>query len=182
MADSKLKRVLWYLCHLDERLHMGSVRMLKTILFAEVISQLHYNHAIVGNIFIKASYGPVPRGYKEALQELQAEGKINIVTGALKYSETQYAAIIVPDDIYFGLSPFEVDILEATGERICDRYTATMISAHTHNEFWDAFAPGESVPIDIYFPYENNVKITPGQAEFVQNAIKKEIARLETSV
>ena len=148
----RLKNALHYVISVTnaENMEFGATQLIKTILFADVISFMRRKKPITGATFVKDKYGPVPVGHTTAIKELQAEKRIRRIPPAQKGGSTRYLNLAGPD-----LSPFtqeELDILAGVAKDIARNYTAAMISDLTHNDIWQMSDRGEKIPLAAYFP------------------------------
>ena len=167
MSNCKLKNVILYLCSVAEELGMGLVQMLKTILYADVVSLLDRSASISEAKYMKAPRGPVPDGWEDVLKELAAEGKITVKRQEVNYGTTEFHFHADPASIV--LSDEEMAILKSMAKAICDKYSGSLISELTHNDVWRTTEMGEEIPIAAYFPQE---KLTP-PPELVERTINK---------
>lgn len=151
MADEKLKNVIWYLSSIAPPLKMGAVQLMKAILYAELHSMIYRHKAIIGDNFVKAQRGPVPKGWKEARRELEAEGKIRVEHHQGEHEQDKYFCLVPPPDGEASpLSRDERETLRGVAGVLCDRYSLDAISDITHNEAWERAEKGGYVPIASY--------------------------------
>jgi hypothetical protein len=130
-------------------LSLGGVKLLKIVVFSDISSFYHRGRVITGAKIVKAHNGPVPHGHQEALDALEAEGKIRVTKGDRRQFEpTKFESLASPD-----LSGFEVDELVIMGdlaEEFCSRYSAIALSNLTHNHSWKIADLGEEIPLASY--------------------------------
>jgi hypothetical protein len=175
----RLKSALHYVIDYAriKNLNLGGVKLLKIIVFSDVASFYHRGRVITGAKIVKAPNGPVPHGHQEALDALEAEGKIQITKGDRQHFEpTRLKSLASPD-----ISGFEVDelvIMNALAEEFCGRYSAIALSNLTHNHSWGIADMGEEIPLASYLG--RRIESTPG--ELAQIAAELKAARLDGEI
>ena len=170
MTNARLKNAFHYVISVTNAAHMefGATQLIKTILFADVISLMRRKKAISGATFVKDKYGPVPDGYIRAIKELKAEKRIRRIPPAQKGDSTRFISLTGPDLSLF--TQEETDILAGVAKEIAQNYTAAMISDLTHNDIWQMSDKGEKIPLAAYFP-SRVIPSTPAQIQ----ATRKEL-------
>ena len=146
----KLKNALHFVIDYarSKDLNLGGVKLLKIIVFSDVASFYHRGRVITGAKIVKADNGPVPHGHKEALEALEAEGKIRVTKGERKYEPTKFESVARPD-----ITGFEVDelvIMSDLATEFCSRYSAIDLSTKSHNHSWYIAEMGEEIPLASY--------------------------------
>ena len=160
--DERLKTALHYVIHSAQvhNLNLDTVKLLKTIVFADVFSFTSRSRTVVNTRIIKATYGPAPDGWQAALESLEKEGRIKTFPRTQQYEITKYESLLSPD-----LAGFDVDdlhVLDTVTRAFCENFTATYLSRISHNHFWNITPMGEELPLGGYLPGDQ-VKHTPDE-------------------
>jgi hypothetical protein len=79
------------------------------------------------------------------LAELSAAGKISQRQPFGEFQAREYIALARPD--MSGFSEQEIRLIDSVIDQICRHFTATSISAYSHDEIWEAAEIGEEIPM-----------------------------------
>lgn len=122
----------------------GSVRLNKTLWFADVAAYHRTGSSITGEVYIKKRNGPVAKTYKRTLQALEEEGKLRITPPSGPYEPWRYESLAYPpNDV---LSAEEIEYAKAALRFVCD-HSVNDIIQYSHGQVWDAAQIGEELPM-----------------------------------
>jgi hypothetical protein len=174
----KLKKALHFVIDYarSKNLNLGGVKLLKIIVFSDVASFYYRGRVITGAKIVKAPNGPVPHGHQEALDALEAEGKIRVTKRDRQFEPTKFESLAHPD-----INGFEVDELVIMGdlaEEFCRRYSAIALSDLTHNHSWQIADLGEEIPLASYL----GRRVEPTPEELAQIAAELEAEGLDGEI
>jgi hypothetical protein len=131
----------------DLKLNLSAVLLLKIIVFAEIDSFKHFTTLLTGVKIVKGPFGPIPDGYKQALNDLKRNKKIIQKKDG---SQTIYINLMPPDISSF--SDEEINLLNKWTKNLCINFTSTEISELTHqNKYWDRLNNGDIIPMLSFF-------------------------------
>ena len=141
--------IIWK-CH--DPIRLGATKLNKVLFYADSLAYVELGKPITGVPYIKRPFGPVPdpKTFLNARDTLRQAGKIAI-TQDLYYGkpQTQFVALERPD--MAGFTPEEMSLVDGVIEAICANYTASAISALSHDRVWEAAEIGEEIPLATVF-------------------------------
>lgn len=147
---TQLQTAIHYVVHVvDEPKKLGSTKLAKVLLFADVESFRRTGHTITRAIYKKQPYGPLVEGFNAAIDVLKRDGRIaERKVNHFGYQQRQFWATAEPDVSDF--SAVEVAILSELANAICDQETAKSVSDLTHTLAWETAYEGEAIPIPAF--------------------------------
>ena len=124
---------------------LGAIRLNKILWFSDVEAYRMTGNSITGARYVRRDRGPVPARILHALNELTAEGKIEISEPTQRYAPRLFQSMRVADISIF--SEYELELVRAISSNIQNKFTATGISEASHDEIWNAATEGEDIPL-----------------------------------
>ena len=143
----KFKRlVLYVIWRTGKRQDFGSIKLYKTLWFAEARANEALGHPIAGEAYIRDKFGPRPEHIREVLDELVTEELISVWSEPYhQYAITRFAAFQPPDTAVF--SKEELSLVDWWIKHIDEAHTASSISEKSHDYAWKIAAMGEELPL-----------------------------------
>ena len=92
---------------------LGSIRLNKALWFSDVQSYKKTGESISGETYIKKERGPVPKFIQECLDELEAQGAIEVVEPEYFFGPRIFKSLKTPDTTC--LSGYEKHVFERLG-------------------------------------------------------------------
>ena len=154
MSD-KLAQALHFIIFYAEKngLDLGAVKLTKSLVFSEAASLYLQGRTMTDAKIVKAPQGPVPDGYKDALKQLETDGKIKVTESDQFYEPTVYISLKEPD--MSGFSNKDLKIISELAATCCNDFTAKALSKGTHNRFWEMVEMGKEIPLAAYLGPED---------------------------
>lgn len=128
--------------------HLGKTKLMKLLYYADFDHAEQYGDPITGARYRKLSQGPVPIEAMNLLDEMAAEGKINVdECPSGPYKQFRYEALEEPNLNVF--SDSELAILEQVVARWRDEPLSRIVAA-THDEMpWLSVSMNEEIPYQL---------------------------------
>jgi uncharacterized phage-associated protein len=144
MDREKLKEAVLLIASHCPPEEMGNVKMHKALYFADMLFYLAEGRPLTGVDYIKQKFGPVARHLTAAINELSAEGRLEV-------TETEYFGLFKKN--YQPREPFkanrlsenEMAFLRETTDYVRGK-SAKEISELSHNAAWEMADLGEVIP------------------------------------
>lgn len=130
----------------DDPQKLGAIRLNKILWFSDVEAFRLTGNSISGSRYLRRKKGPVPANVLRSLQELKAEGKIQVDEPSAQYQPRIFRSLQSVDEALF--SGLERDIVKSIASQICSNFTADEISELTHDDVWRAADDGEEIPLE----------------------------------
>jgi len=167
VLGARLKNTLHLVCYVGQEYKLVTTQLTKTVVLADVVSFCTRREVISQTPIVKAKRGPVPKGYREALNELERDGAIRIILRSEDFELAQFEILTPPplDDF----NGEEKEIIKETVHLVC-QYTPEELSELTHNEAWELCEMGEEIPLGAYFP-SKHVKATQERLDCLRNEL-----------
>lgn len=139
----KFKRAVHYIIwKAGNRKGFGATKLNKVLWFADARMYVMHKHSITGATYIREKYGPVPKPFIPAREELKKAGIVEVWKDD---RQTRFRAKAAPDMTLF--STEETRLLDQWIETIDKEHTATSISDKTHDYGWQIAVEGEEIPL-----------------------------------
>ncbi len=153
----KFKNLVHYVCSISPNPKvLGATKLNKILWYSELNSFLSLGKPITGAKFVKRQFGPVAKATLPVLENLRSEGAIVIIdTEYFGKPKKEYISLRKPD-----LSAFtadEVSIVAEVTKIICEKHTASSISAASHDDIWQMAEIGEEIPLSTVFAIRGEV-------------------------
>jgi hypothetical protein len=170
----KFKNLVHYVCSISPNPKvLGATKLNKILWYSELNSFLSLGKPITGAKFVKRQFGPVAKATLPVLENLRSEGAIIIVdTEHFGKPKKEYISLRKPDLSAF--SPEEISIITQVTEIICQKHTASSISAATHDDIWEMAEIGEEIPLSTVFAVRGEV--TEDDVAWADEKIKEKFA------
>jgi hypothetical protein len=146
----KLKALVHYICRTcaspDK---LGKTKLHKIIWLAEGYCYTSQGQPIVGEDFIRESYGPFAVHVNSVVDELVKTG--NLFVRDVPYrgmTKTEYTAKGEPRREIF--TERQLRVIDETIRNVCGDHTASSISEKTHDRVWEVAAEKEALPIGVF--------------------------------
>jgi hypothetical protein len=168
---AKLKSAIHYVvCNTDPE-KLGSVKLAKILLFADMEYYRRTGTSITGCRYEKREHGPLVSGFNRCIDELKASGVLAERRGDLfGYPQRQFWATSEPDVSEF--NPQEVAVLSWIRDKVCYNHTATSISDETHkNLAWVLASDGEEIPLSAFLAAYRSGTPTPEEIQDIEREI-----------
>jgi uncharacterized phage-associated protein len=144
--DSKLKELILYLVQRsegDEKL--GAVKLNKLLFYCDFQAYLELGKPITGQEYLALEQGPAPRRMPALRRELEAEGRL-LVVSRLYHGREQHKHIALSSPDLESFSPQEFSVIERILESMRD-YSGTQISELSHHFIgWLSVGRNEAIP------------------------------------
>ena len=146
MGNQKLKALVHFIIHecADNPGRLGAVRLNKILWFTDMLTYQTRGATATGEKYLKRRQGPVPATILQTLDELEAEGKIQIDEPSRIYETRKFVSLDSPDISL--LLDEDRDLAMYVIEKVCEQ-TASEVSEVSHDEAWDAASDGEEIPM-----------------------------------
>lgn len=154
MNIPKLEQAILYFLHHSNNDHLGKVKLMKLLYYADFDHYEQYDQPITGASYRKLKHGPVPDDVDIVLNCLAREGAIQVEqVSAHTYMRTKYTPLIQPDLTIF--SSEEKRTIDQVAHR-WNEFSMTQIVEATHGEApWLAVRMDEEIPYHLSY-YRNN--------------------------
>lgn len=154
LRKDKLHQAILFFLHHANNEHLGKVKLMKLLYYADFDHFEKYDDSITGARYRKLDHGPVPDDATTALDALTATGKVaprSVRMG--KATQERFDPIDEPDLSVFTAQ--EMDTLHEVVRR-WGEHTTRQIEAATHGEPpWIAVKWNEVIPYHLAY-YRNN--------------------------
>ena len=140
--DSKFKQLVHFL--IDHGDHLGATKLNKALWYTDVVAYQNKGHSVTGETYIKRQYGPVPKTILRTLDELVAEGKINIEQPKHQFELQKHISLKTP--LTPDLLAEDIDLAIRVSDVLLPK-TASEISELTHDDIWQIAENGEEIPL-----------------------------------
>jgi transcriptional regulator with XRE-family HTH domain len=147
----KFKQVLLYLLErCAGKPNLGETVLYKLLYFADFNFYEMYEEQLTGATYRKLQYGPVPLEFSAIVDEMQADGQLNIVWDEYYgYQQKRYLPLVKTD--LNELRASEKEILDQVIAQLSDR-NATWLSEYSHDDVpWKATADKEDIDYELVF-------------------------------
>lgn len=139
----KFKRAVHYVIwKAGARKGFGATKLNKVLWFSDARMYVLHRQSITGATYIRQKFGPVPKPFVPAREELRKAGIIEVWQDN---GQTRFRAKAAPDMAAF--SADEIKQLDHWIETIDKDHTAASISEKTHDYGWEIAAEGEEIPL-----------------------------------
>jgi hypothetical protein len=146
MASQKFRDLVHYICwRCEDPAQLGATKLNKIPWIIDTYLYRRDGRSLTGETYIKQKFGPVARSMLPTLAGLGAEGKIQQRTPSTEFQSREFVATTAPDMSLF--SEQDLCLIDAVIDQVCRNFTATSISAYSHDEIWEAAEIGEEIPI-----------------------------------
>jgi hypothetical protein len=147
---SKFKECVLYICSRCDASNLGSVKLHKTLYFADMLRYVWQGHPITGETYQKSRLGPTSRHLHWTLKLLEREDAIEVrKVPYFGYLKSEYLPRRQPN--LACLAPDEVALLDEVIDFVCRNNTAKDISELRHSRAWEITALGEEIPYHTAF-------------------------------
>lgn len=162
---SDIKDLVHYIVHKcsENPAELGTIRLYKTLWFADVSAYHATGESITGEKYIKQPLGPVPQRIYPALGDLVREEKIRITEPDQEGAPRLYRSLTDPDT-----SSLSDDDRQCVDLALRDMLSlsAKEASQITHDEVWEAANMEEEMP--LYATLGESAEITPEMEHWAQ--------------
>lgn len=147
----KFKRLVHYVIwRAGDRSGFGATKLNKVLWFAEARTYMLRGTPITGAEYIRQKYGPVPKAFVPAREELKSEGLIRVWQDRhYNRTQTRFKALRQPDTT--GFTEDELKTVDWWIDHIDKDHTATSISDESHDYAWEIAKEGEVIPYYAFF-------------------------------
>jgi hypothetical protein len=151
--NTKLEKLMHYIIwKCQDPTTLGATKLNKSLLYSDIFAYVEFGKSITNVTYIKRQFGPVPnpKAFLQARDKLQKEGKIAITKNLYHgMPQHQFVALERPDISMF--TSQEISIVDIVIEEMCQKYTASSMSAFSHDVIWEAAEIGEEIPLHAFF-------------------------------
>jgi hypothetical protein len=149
--NEKMENLILYICKKSPSpCSLGAVKLNKILYFSDFISYLKYGKSITNEVYVRETYGPVPKNMLCFLNKLKKEKNIRIQDkkyyGKIKkeYTPLKDANITLFNDN-------EIKLVDEIISEITNLHTASSISKIIHNNIWELAVNREEIPYYTIF-------------------------------
>jgi hypothetical protein len=146
MASQKFRDLVHYICwRCEDPTQLGATKLNKIPWIIDTYVYCRDGRSLTGETYIKQQFGPVARSMLPTLAELGAEGKVTQRQPSSEFQSREFVAVTVPDMSLF--SEEDIRLIDGVIEQVCNNFTASSISAYSHDEIWEAAEIVEEIPM-----------------------------------
>jgi hypothetical protein len=151
MNKTKFDALIHYICaRCENPTELGSTKLNKILWYSDIIAFLKFGTAITDSVYIRNQFGPIPKDIKQARQRLAKSGAIQEYDASYhNYEQIQFISLREPDLSLF--SAEEISLVDQVIGIITKGYTASSISALTHDKIWQIAELDEEIPLYTVF-------------------------------
>jgi Protein of unknown function (DUF4065) len=176
--SQKFKEAVHYVCATCPPNRLGSVKLHKSLYFADMIAYATRGTPITGAAYRRQPLGPMAQKLLPTLRELRSEGAVDI-------SEVEYFGYRKAE--FRSLKPYrpvrlsdeDRALIDEVVEFVCNNHSARTISDFSHTLAWQSVESGDIMPYQssiLLFPSEEDeedIAWAEGEARrFEEGAIK----------
>lgn len=141
----KFKAVIHYIVAATRPDELGRVKLHKVLYFSDMLWFIETGAPMTGAVYRKQPYGPCAARLKEALVDLESEGRVHeAIEWYHGYEKVRYASL--QPGHFSLLNDSERDLLDETIDFVCRNNTAKEISNLSHTSAWDMVSMGDVMP------------------------------------
>jgi uncharacterized phage-associated protein len=148
-SHAKLAELILYISdrhEMDET--FGSVRLAKTLFYADFLYYLKAGRPITGERYIRMQNGPVPDSFMRTRDRLQLAGDLVVKTRLVMGGFTQKRPIAIREPDLSAFTADEIAMVDYVLSQLQGR-SATDVSNLTHRfEAWQLAQDGEEIPYE----------------------------------
>jgi uncharacterized phage-associated protein len=136
--------------------HLGKVKLMKLLYFADFDHYYRYGSSITGDAYVKLEYGPVPRCGQAMIDELHRRGQLDVDREPVyEYFRNVYRLKREPAPMDH-LDPNEVSTLADIVNKWSNHTREDIVAASHGDPPWIMVDYGDEIPYDLVF-YRNNL-------------------------
>ena len=167
---SRFEEAVHFVVSITKPEELGRTKLAKALFFADLEAYRRTGKPITGAIYEKRQHGPMPRQLYEAIDRLDATGKIAKGHGQhFGYAQHQFWSREEPE--LKSLAGVDVAILASWTRHICENHTAASISDLSHNAAWHLADFGEHIPFAAYLAASGRGEATPDEIALIEAAL-----------
>jgi len=147
---SKFKETVLYICGQCEATNLGSVKLHKTLYFADMLKYVWDGQPITGETYQKSQLGPTSQHLYWVLRQLEGEGALQVKeVDHFGYLKKEYIPKRTADTTPF--SKEDLQVLDEMIDLVCRKNTARAISEISHTRAWEIAYLGQEIPYHTAF-------------------------------
>lgn len=143
----RLRELILYIAEkLKDDPNLGRTKLAKIIYFSDMESFRMHRRPVTGTAFVRMPYGPLPKGFLDALDELKEQGRIVEIEREF-FDYTQKRIVVrssTPSDLF---SKTELVVVDGIIQRFKD-WSAVGLSEKSHGVAWRLTREGNPIPYE----------------------------------